>query len=189
MSLLEEHVRRFNEGVRTGDFTRMAAGSAKPQRCTSRESPPVPSSGVMRVRPLTASNPQTTRSRSSARRIGTAWSWRATHGAVTEAGKRARCGFIPATGAFAGSWSRSDSVVRPKSEGGDTDEPERTLDREREPAATRRVLHEAFRQTELGRRRVCRMADRKRLSDHRSARSGQGKEHDAGSIDLEHRNS
>src|SRR5439155_25084979 len=77
---------------------------------------------------------------------------------------------------------------RPKSEGGDTDEPERTLDREREPAATRRVLHEAFRQTELGRGRLCRLADRKRLSDHRSARSGQGKERDAGSIDLEHRN-
>ena len=29
MSLLEEHVRRFNEGVRTGDFTRMAAGFAE----------------------------------------------------------------------------------------------------------------------------------------------------------------
>ena len=26
MGLLEEHVRRFNEGVRTGDFTQMAAG-------------------------------------------------------------------------------------------------------------------------------------------------------------------
>jgi len=26
MGLLEEHVRRFNEGVRTGDFTHMAAG-------------------------------------------------------------------------------------------------------------------------------------------------------------------
>src|SRR5438309_5544289 len=96
MSLLEEHVRRFNEGVRTGDFTRMAAGLPKTQRCTSRESPPVPSSGVMRFRPLTASNPQTTRSRSSARRIGTAW--RATHGAATEAGKRGEMRLYPRNG-------------------------------------------------------------------------------------------
>jgi len=29
VSLLEEHVRRFNEGVRTGDFARMAAGFAE----------------------------------------------------------------------------------------------------------------------------------------------------------------
>jgi hypothetical protein len=28
MSLLDEHIRRFNEGVRTGDFTRMAAAFA-----------------------------------------------------------------------------------------------------------------------------------------------------------------
>src|SRR5205814_6758147 len=81
-----------------------------------------------------------------------------------------------------------DSFVRPNTEGGEADEPERTLDREREPAATRRVLHEAFRQTELGRGWLCRLADRKRLGDHRTARSGQGKERDTGSIDLEHRN-
>src|SRR5439155_24149099 len=78
------------------------------------------------------------------------------------------------------------SVVRRNSEGGDTYEPERTLDREREPAATRRVLHEAFRQTELGRGRLCRLADRKRRGDHRTARSGQGKERDARWIDQEH---
>ena len=29
MSLLDEHVRRFNEGVRTGDFAPMAAGFAE----------------------------------------------------------------------------------------------------------------------------------------------------------------
>src|SRR5256885_17147471 len=117
-----------------------------------------------------------------------AWSSHATRGAATVAGKRARCDFIPATGAFAGSWSRSDSVVRPKSEGGDLDEPERTLDREREPAATRRVLHQAFRQAELGRGRLCRMADRDRLGHHRTARSGEGEENDAGAGDLENRN-
>src|SRR5438046_7809692 len=60
--------------------------------------------------------------------------------AATEAGKRARCGSTPTTGAFVGSWSRSARVVRP--EGGETDEPERTFGRERETAETRGVINE-----------------------------------------------
>jgi hypothetical protein len=92
MSLLEQHVARFNEGVRSGDFTPMVAAFAEDAELHFEGVPVGPFVGRDAIDAAYREQPPTTRSRSSAPRSGTtAWSSRATRGCATKAVRQARC--------------------------------------------------------------------------------------------------